>query len=122
MVDKTLDGQVQNTNDNPELDPVDSNKNKESGYIEMLRMWFSNPLLTLLKVYLSESENRKHISTALKDFKDAHPKVFVGIFLIDFTFNLLSMFIVLLVIIRGLGIHSFVKELFDMFNLICASQ
>lgn len=90
---------------------VFDNGSSSSDYLGILKKEFHRPFLSLLVSYLTilNNKNRK-IQTCVADFKDSNKKIFFFVLALDMIALSLFLFIVLIVMLRGLGILGLFKE------------
>ena len=100
--------------------PVKTNSNddiqqREPDLLKLLESVFLAPTLSLVQIYLYHSNgNKKTLENCTQDFRANHPRAWKAIFLLDFLFRLVYMFIVLLVVFRGLAIGEYIKSIFGV--------
>jgi hypothetical protein len=80
--------------------------------LQTLEGAFLTPMLSLLKIYLKETNGtRKTMENCMLDFRKYHPNILKLFFVIDFCFRLIYMFVLLVVVVRGLGIGEYLVSL-----------
>lgn len=83
-------------------------------FLKMLEFAFFTPMISLLKVYLMASNgNRKTIENCVLDFRAKHGRVFKSMYTVDFGFRLVYLFVLLIVVLRGLGVVEYIKSVFS---------
>lgn len=87
--------------------------NGEKDYLKLLEITLLMPALSLIKMYLMQANGtRKTTENCIMEFREDHPHLFAGAFVIDFFFRFFYIAIVIIVTIRGLGIDQYFINLF----------
>lgn len=101
--------------------PVETSVNIENGngngnndYLKLLELTLLTPILSLVKIYLTQTNgNKKTTENCMLEFRNSHKNLFFIAFLIDLIFRLFYLSVVILVAVRGLGIDQYLKTLFQ---------
>lgn len=98
-------------------DPVQTSVNVDNGgsgekdYLKMLELALLMPVLSLVKMYLTQSNGtKKTIENCMLEFRSKHPNVFLCIFLMDLVFRTTYLMILISVAVRGLGLDTYIKN------------
>lgn len=98
---------------NKDTDVSTTNKQEEAGdFLKLLKHeFFYAPFLSLLELYLikGNGKNRK-IETCVDQYKSDYPITYHIIKFFDFFLRGLFLFIILIVVIRGLGLIDYILE------------
>ncbi len=97
-------------NNDAEATPTPTSTNGVGdGHLQLLQKFFLCPCLSVLEIYLSRKNgNRKTLPNCVYEFSQAHSKVFRLFFVTDLLLFFFVLWVVALLVIRGLGLEEYI--------------
>ncbi len=92
---------------------VDNNNgnNGEKDYLKLLELALLIPVLSLVKMYLLQTNgSKKTVENCMLEFRTKHERFFFLVFCLDFLFRLTYLAVVIIVAVRGLGIDQYLRN------------